>query len=85
MTTTTILDHRGACPADRIEITEHAEAGVRTAHCLDCGAHQAFRADGTPIPAPTATGPFAGFDEVSRLEASMEPAPKNGPKRGGRR
>lgn len=84
MTTTTTLDHRGSCPADRIEVTDHADAGIRTAHCLDCGAHQAYRADGTPIPSPTATGPLAGFDEF-RLEASMEAAPKNGPKRGGRR
>ena len=65
------LAHRDDCNAERVDITPHEEEGITTLHCLDCGSHAAFNADGTQRPEPTAVGPLADAVNGAGFTADM--------------
>lgn len=54
--------HASWCRRERIELTRYEVEQLVTHHCIDCGAHVAVTFGGTPLPPPTATGPFVGRD-----------------------
>ena len=50
----------GCTPPRRLETTHHPAAGITIDRCVECGDQVAHNSDGTLVPPPTATGPFAG-------------------------
>lgn len=64
--TTSTLEHAEDCPQKRTETTDYPDLAKKTLHCLDCGAHAAFDAQGNKLPKPTVTGALAGTPDLNR-------------------
>ncbi|QLD11374.1 hypothetical protein [Microbacterium oleivorans] len=51
------------CAADRVDVTEHEEQDITTLHCVDCGAHAAYKPDGTQLAQPDQGGAMTGVKQ----------------------
>lgn len=72
-TKTDNLHHSEWCKAERIETTDHPEAGVTTTRCVDCGAHEAKDRGGKTLDPPAVTGGIVALGKGD-MDVTMEVA-----------